>query len=130
MIVLDASVALGLANSTDVHHARAKTLLSELQSDGSRLLLTDYVFNEIIGVMLRKVGKKKAMAFGEYLLQSTFIAHTDGAMLKDAWSLFTKTTLGLSLVDCALVVTAKRAHAKGIATFDNEFKRAGIAVFA
>lgn len=124
MIFIDASFFLAYDNSNDVHHNRAEELWKEIESQKWGVYFTsDYVFNEVVGVAMRKFGKSRAMILGKQILDTVFIINIDDHLLRDAWKLFTNTELQLSLVDCSNVVASRIGEAGYIATFDKEFEK-------
>lgn len=124
MLLIDANVFLAFDNIDDVHHQRALNLLAEIESGKyGDYFITDYVFNEVIGVTFRKLGQEKACKLGNNILQSTLLFNIDEHLLAEAWKVFTKTELALSLVDCTNVVAMDLVNTISIATFDQEFKK-------
>lgn len=130
MIFLDANLFLAYDNINDVHHLRAVKLLTEIESDKYGLYFTsDYVFNEVVGVTFRKLGRERASILGEHILKSILIINIDDNVLLEAWNLFKSSKSELNLVDCTNIVASKLAGAEFIATFDKEFKKSqGLAV--
>ncbi|MDO8642723.1 MAG: PIN domain-containing protein [Candidatus Woesearchaeota archaeon] len=124
MILIDANVFLAYENKDDVHHTKACGLLNKIQGGtyGS-WFITDYIFNEVVGVTLRKFGKERAVTIGEGLLKSVVLLNIDEHLLQEAWKIFTKTDLGLNLVDCTNLVALTVTNTDTIATFDEEFKK-------
>ena len=124
MIFIDANIFLAYDNFDDIHHIAAVNLWKKIETGKFEQYFTsDYIFNEVIGVTLRKFGKERAILLGEAILKSVFIINVDKHMLTETWKIFTKTKLSLNLVDCTNLVIAKLADAKFIATFDKEFKK-------
>lgn len=66
-VLIDSSVWIAYFDKDDPHTERAKKILNELTESGSALLLTDYVIQEIITVLLYKNKPKLAECFMEYL---------------------------------------------------------------
>jgi predicted nucleic acid-binding protein len=131
VIFIDANIFLAYANASDVHHERAAKIVQDLEKKETPCFTSDYVFNEIVGVTLRKQGKTAALTIGNHLLKSLLVLNIDDHAFKEAWRLFATTKHGLSLVDCTNVIAAKLAGATGIATFDKEFRNVpGLSVIA
>lgn len=125
MIFIDANLFLAYDNSRDVHHSRAMKLWKEIEANKyGQCFTSDYVFNEVVGVTLRKFGKERARLLGQYILKSIFMLNIDDHILLEAWELFLNTKLDLNLVDCTNLIAVKIADSKFIATFDKEFKKA------
>ncbi len=132
MLFIDANIFVAYDNLLDVHHARAVKLWDEIESGTfGDTFISDYVFNEVIGVTYRKFGKERARTLGENMLKSVILLNIDDHLLTEAWGIFRKTTLGLNLVDCTNLVALNAVSATYIATFDEEFKNVpGIKVVA
>lgn len=124
MILIDASAFLAYYNTRDLHHSKSVELFENLQ-DGKygKYFTSDYIFNEVVGVTLRKQGKEAAKALGATILRSMSIVNVDEHLLGKAWRLFCKTGLNLGLVDCTSLVVMDLANSGKIATFDKEFSK-------
>ena len=124
MIFIDASIFLAYYNTKDVLHKNAKELWPKIETNlYGPLWTSDYVFNEVIGVIRRKAGKAEATMLGNHIKESIFIINIDDHMFEESWHLFKKTETELSLVDCSSIVICTVAKTKSIATFDKEFKK-------
>ena len=124
MIFIDANIFIAYDNEKDVHHNQAKKLFEEIENGKyDHYFTSDYVFNEVVGVTLRKLSKERAIILGNQILQSIFIINIDDHLLKQAWQQFSKSDLKLSLVDYTNVVICKATNALFIATFDKEFDK-------
>jgi len=122
MIFIDASAFIAHDNKDDVHHAAAAKLWQELESGKhGQLFTSDYVFNEVVGVTFRKLGRGRAIVLGQQILKSVFVINIDEHILAEAWKIFSKTELNFGLVDCTTLVVMELASSKAIATFDKEF---------
>ncbi len=124
MIFIDASVFIAYDNINDVHHTKAVELMQKIEegSFGDHFT-SDYIFNEVVGVTNRKVGKERAIQLGSHILKTIFILHITNHLLKQTWIFFAKTKLTLSLVDCSTIILCENIRAEYIATFDKEFKK-------
>lgn len=124
MIILDASVLLAYDNVNDVHHHRA-TRIMQLLEEGKygEPLITDYVFQEVVGVTFRKKGKERAIYIGNTLRNIAFMMPFDDHLLQLAWEFFVNTTTTLNFVDCTTVIAGIFTKTPFLATFDKEFSR-------
>ena len=124
MIFIDASFFLAYYNINDIHHNHATKLWNDIETEKYGIYFTsDYIFNEVIGVTLRKSGKKNALIIGQHILKSIIILNIDDHILSESWNLFSKTNLNFNLVDCSILTALKLINAKYLATFDKEFNK-------
>lgn len=116
-VLIGSSVWIAYFDKDDSHAERAKKILNELTESSAILLLTDYMIQEIITVLLYKNKPKLAECFMEYLEDepSAEILSIDASLLQKTmrfaksknwrpklsltdWSLFTlASTLNLTL---------------------------------
>lgn len=124
MIFIDASVFLAYYGTRDVLHKNAKELWPRIESGiyGPHWT-SDYIFNEVVGVLRRKAGKEAACIFGNHIKETTVIINIDEHLFEESWKFFTKTQTTLNLVDCSSLIVCNMAQTKHIATFDKEFKK-------
>ena len=124
MIFIDANIFLAFENEDDVHHHQAKKLFEDIdQGKHGKPFTSDYVFNEVVGVIFRKKGKDRAVSFGDYIRASVFILVIDEHILLEAWDLLKSTPLKLNFVDCSNVIVVGITSTHFIATFDKEFAK-------
>ncbi|MBI3032033.1 type II toxin-antitoxin system VapC family toxin [Candidatus Woesearchaeota archaeon] len=124
MIFVDANIFLSCFIENDVFHQRAKQLMSAIETHiYGEYFTSDYVFNEVVGVVMRKYGKENALMIGNKLFNSTMILSINETLLKEAWKLFNDNKSTLNLVDCTNIIAVKSLGAKYIATFDKEFEK-------
>lgn len=118
-IFLDASFFYALKNSSDVHHEKAKQITTSLINE--HLITTDYIFDEIVTVTLRKANKEIALDIGRTLIDSEVtLARIDPFVFIQAWSLF-QITNSLSFTDCTSIAFMKTYGIQKIVTFDKGF---------
>jgi predicted nucleic acid-binding protein len=132
MIVLDSSFIIAFHNTRDVHHAAAKPIMEEIASGkwGNATLL-EYVFLEVVTVLLARRGLEVASNVASILLQAReleFVPCSD--LFLEAFETFrNQRTTKLSFTDSAIVTAVSREKGGVGATFDREFAQvAGIAV--
>ena len=124
MILVDANFFIAHNNIQDIHHEKAKGLLSDiLMSKYGHYFTTDYILNEVVGITFRKLGKDHAVLLGDQIINTVFILNIDDHILKDSWNFFSQTKLNFNLVDCTNIIAMKVTNTKHIATFDKEFKK-------
>lgn len=71
MIILDSSFLIAYHNKLDIHHAAAARVMEDLVSEKfGRALLLEYVFLEVVTVLLARPGLSVASAVATTLLQA------------------------------------------------------------
>ena len=125
VVLIDASIFCAFANTDDIFHQKAKTILERLFADrDQRLVTTDYIFDESVSVVMRKAGKELAKELGRFILQSEIILmNIDDSLFPQAWELFQKTE-GFSFTDCSSLAFMTLVGVPKIATFDKGFRNA------
>ena len=132
MIVLDASFLIAYHNTRDVHHpAAARAMVHLVAGEWGPALLLEYVFLEVVTVLLARRGLAVAAAVGTGLLQAReveFVPCSD--LFLDALQTFrAQRTERLSFADAAVVTLARRAPPGFVATFDADLRQvAGVSV--
>ena len=132
MLVLESSFLVAYHNRRDVHHADAARAMERLVAgDWGEALLLEYVFLEVVTVLLVRRGLDIAARVADLLLEAReieFVPCSD--VFLAALEIFRGQWSGrLSFADAAIVAVA-RARANGlVATFDHDFAEvSGISV--
>jgi predicted nucleic acid-binding protein len=126
MIVLDSSFLVAYHNRRDVHHAAAAATMERLVAgEWGPALLLEYVFLEVVTVILARRGLDIAVRVATILLQAReveFVPSSD--LFLDVMETFRMQRHGrLSLTDAAIVTVARNRDARFIATFDRDFRQ-------
>ena len=123
-LFIDSSVLFAFASIRDVHHTKATKIMELVASNKyDSVLINDYVFDEVLSVILRKSGKKDAVEIGSHILDSEiFVAKIDSDIFQKSWDLFRQLD-GFSFTDCSILAFMKTLGIKKIATFDKEFRK-------
>ena len=125
MIVLDSSFLIAFHNGRDVHQAAAASAMeSLLRGEFGRHLLIEYVFLEVVTVVLARRGHRAALDMADILLDAEeldFLPCSDlfPAVLRE---FRIRSAARLSFADAAIVAAAQRHGAEFIATFDEGFR--------
>ncbi len=121
-ILVDASFICAYANSRDVHHSAARNAMRDVASGKyGRVIITDFIFDETVTVVKRKVGRDKAVETGIFLLSSQLqMALVNGHVFERAWELF-RDSDELSFTDCTSIAFMLAFGIGRIATFDKAF---------
>ena len=128
-IFLDASYLLALYNESDIHHKRARILADKIDANEyGQALTSDDVFDEVVSVALRKLGKEKARVFGKQILNSVLIVHGDKHLFESAFKIFNFSQYNFSFTDCISQAIMDLAQIGHIATFDKIFEELDVEV--
>lgn len=119
MIVLDTSVVIAFFNDKDTLHHDAVKKFKEFEKQDRHLLISNYILNEALTVMLRKRGLEKSKQMLDFLLnyKKLEIFHLESQGFFEVINEFKNQTDKLSFVDCSILWMTK-THGFKIATFD------------
>jgi predicted nucleic acid-binding protein len=124
----DSAGWLAAYDERDKYHPVASRAFQWLLNQPVSFVVTDYVIAETMTLMLGRLGHRKAVAFGEWLLSSTQVTQIrlDIDLWNEAWQLFKKyDDKEFSFVDCASFVVMRREHLVDAFTFDRHFAQIG-----
>ena len=126
MIVLDSSFLIAFHNPKDAHHAAASVVMERfLASEWGKGLLLEYVFLEVVTVIMLRLDLAAATGAGRILLEAEeleFVPCSDHFLeTLDGFSRQNGTRL--SFVDAALAQAARKRADGQILTFDAEFRK-------
>lgn len=126
-IFVDANYFVALFNPYDSLHKKAFTIASALEKGNSTLIITNFVFLEIVTVLSQKRGRAVAVEAGNYLLSVPTITtiHIDEALNGDSWNIFQRIAhKDISFVDCSILAVIRAESIPTLLTFDiTDFKR-------
>jgi predicted nucleic acid-binding protein len=122
MILVDSCVFIAYANTRDVHHKKALKIMEDISSGMyGKPIFSDYIFSEVVTVMLLKTGFNHAKKFGTYMVSSEYeLFKIDERTFEKAWKIFCDVQ-DMSFVDCTNLALMERFDIKKIATFDKGF---------
>jgi len=123
-VFIDSSVLCAFANERDVHHKNAVKIFEDvIHGKYGKPITTDYIFDEIMSVTIRRTNRRTAVLLGTTLLNSEiFIAKIDAGAFQKAWELF-KDVTEFNFTDCTILSFMKSFEIKKLATFDKAFKK-------
>ena len=125
MIVLDSSFLVAYHNSRDTHHEAAAAAMAEfLDRKWGRGLLLEYVFLEVVTVLMARRGSRVASEVADVLLGARELEFVPcSELFVDAVETFQRQTrTRLSFVDATIVNTARDRADGLVATFDRELE--------
>lgn len=125
-ILLDTSFILAYFADNDVHHTKATAIMDDIISKRyGTPVISDYIFDEIVTISLRKLDVLQAKNIGESLLNSEIIMlRIDNLIFKKAWNIFqNENKMLLSFTDCTNLSFMRTFNINYIATFDKAFNK-------
>ena len=121
-IFIDTNVFVAYLNKRDVNHKRAANLIKKVESDEfGQIYISDYVFSEIVTVVMLKVGLKAAIEIGEFLLDEVEILRVNDDVFNEAWKIFKQ--VKMSFTDCTIAAMVRMYEIDFLASFDRGFER-------
>lgn len=124
---LDTGYVIALETSDDQHHKTALQHWSDLAKSLPQLVITSYVFNEIVTFFNSRNHHQKAVEIGNRLLSSPSVqlVHVDEPLFREGWHYLEQhSDKSYSLTDCISFVVKKRLGITTALTFDKHFVQA------
>jgi predicted nucleic acid-binding protein len=125
MLVLDSSFLIAYHNARDIHHtAAARAMTSLLQGEWGQALLLEYVFLEVVTVLLARRGLAVATEVATKLLGAREVEFVPcSELFVEVLDTFREQSgERLSFADSAIVTVARRHTPGFVATFDADFR--------
>lgn len=127
-ILVDSNIFISYYNNQDLNNKKAIELMSNiLNFTYGDVLISDYIFNEIVTVFLaRTKSLEKTKEIGELLINGEArIIKVDKIIFLGSWDLFTELNKKhrFSFTDCTNIILIKKYGIDSIATFDKEFRK-------
>lgn len=125
MVVLDSSFLIAYHNSRDVHHTAAAEAMPKLVAgEWGGALLLEYVFLEVVTVLLARRGLDIATRVARVLLEAREVEFVPcSEFFLDSVDTFRRQTQGtLSFADAAIVTAAGLRGTRFVATFNGDFR--------
>ncbi|MBI4272883.1 type II toxin-antitoxin system VapC family toxin [Candidatus Uhrbacteria bacterium] len=125
-IFVDSNYFVALFNEKDSLYAQAQTVADLLDMQSSVLVISNFVFLEVVTVLAQRRGKSVSKAAGSYLLNTARIefVHIDSTLQQDSWNTFQSvSSKNISFVDCSTIAVMKAEGIRTLLTFDfNDFR--------
>ncbi len=124
-IFFDTSAIYAYINLKDPDHKAIKSFLGNFKG---KLVITNYIFDEIITLITSRLGHKTAVFVGNVLLNSPqiekiWVTQTDE---KEAWALFSvRMDKEYSFTDCISFIVMRKYNIKKYLALDEHFKQEG-----
>jgi len=121
--MVDSGVWISAFNKKDIRHGEGKAIVSAI-SDGKvpGVLVTDYIFNEVVTYIRKKIDFNASVQASNALLDSNNIKiiNVDDSTFLSAIQIFQKYDQ-LSFTDASIVVIMKNSNVKWLYSFDSGF---------
>jgi uncharacterized protein len=131
-VFVDTSAWLAITDKSDQHHAEALTKSNLIRKQKVFLVTSDYVIDESITIIRRKVSHQAAVSFGDSLWHSGIVS-IETATPEDrqkAWERFKKfRDKELSFTDCVSFTLMRKLRLQKAFTFDHDFLQLGFILF-
>lgn len=124
-LFIDTSALYALINRRDKDHKKIKDFLSNFKG---RIFFTNYIFDEIITLVVGRLGHDKAVEVGKTLQVSSQIEKiwVTSADERLAWELFiARGDKSYSFTDCTSFIVMKRLKITQYLAFDDHFRQEG-----
>lgn len=130
LLIVDSNMFIGYANEHDVNHIDSIKAVNFALKNTKLMIITPFIFSEIVTVLSQKAGRKIAIKVGNYLQKSIQNGLIDNFSSNEIyeleiWKLFCDTiSKNISYVDCSIAVTAQKLNAT-VLSFDKHLKQLG-----
>ena len=124
----DTSYLIALESARDQNHASASHHWLSFPKTYQSIIITNYIFDEVVTFFNKRGLHKEAVKLGEILLssQSIKIEDIDTRCFYESWDYFKKhSDKDYSFTDCVSFVIMKRYGIKNSLSFDKHFEQAG-----
>ncbi len=130
-VFLDTSFFKAAIDPKDNFYTEAKGILHKLQKEKVFLVTSNYVLDESFTLIRKRCGREMVDKFRKNLSKSALAATIIRVTIADeagAWKWFLLDWSDLSFTDCVSFIMMKRLKISRVATFDQDFKRAGFEI--
>lgn len=128
---VDTSFFKAFIDPKDDFHHKAVQIFKQLEKDHVLLVTSNFIIDETLTLIRYRCGLTRAKEFKSVLEQFETDFKIVRALSRDeasAWDFFTKDWSKLSFTDCVSFALMKRLELTRVATFDNDFDRAGFEI--
>ena len=111
-------------------HSLAKSLMRQWQTEGTRIITTNYILVELVALMTRplRIPRSSQIQTIETIKAATWVevVHVDSTLEAEAWTLFqSRQDQEWSLVDCSSFAIMQQRGITEALTTDRHFEQAG-----
>lgn len=122
-IFVDSNFFIALFNPADSLHSRAIRAGRKIEKDGFKLVLSNFIFLEVVTILSQKLSRRSATIFGKQLLSDRYLqlVHINRKLNGLSWQIFSDVkNKNISFVDCSCLAVMKAEEVKLILTFDKK----------
>ena len=124
VIFVDTGALFAAANAKDNDHQKAKDFLTKLAEEKVILLVTNFIIAEIYTLMLRKIGRDKAIEHLEKLRNTAEIERVSEEDENKAWQIILRyRDKDFSYVDATSFAVMERLGIRDAFSFDEHFEQ-------
>ena len=133
-ILVDSSAWIALVRANDLYHSQARSQFNHLKQRRVKLFISEYIFLEVVTVLLLGVGPTEALSAGRLLRNSRIVQflYIDPGLVDKTWQVFQSQAADpnrqASFTDCSSVVLIQEHTLDRIFTFDRVFERLGLPI--
>ena len=127
-VIVDTGAWYAYINAKDLDHFKVREFLDSFEG---KLVTSSYIFDEIITLVLARLGHKKAVKVGQVLLNPKVVelVRVGAADEWSAWQLFQQRSDKMySFTDCTSFVLMRRLKLAKALTLDEHFAQEGFEV--
>lgn len=125
-IFVDTSAHFAIANAKDIDYKRASQFIKKIAYEKTIIIVTNFIIAEVYALMLRKLGRNKAIGYIEALRKSCEIVRVLENDEKRAWQIILQyQDKDFSYVDATSFAVMERLGIKEAFAFDRHFKEFG-----
>ncbi len=124
-VFLDTSAIFALINSKDPDHPEVSAFVDSFKG---KMVITNYIFDEIITLVLSRLGHKQAVNVGDILRNSPQVENLQISPNdeKSAWKFFkSREDKGYSFTDCTSFIVMERSKIRKYLALDEHFRQEG-----
>ncbi len=131
VIFLDTSFLVAYYNKKDEHHKKARRWVEKVRFKKLVLVISDYVFDELLTVVLVRRGKDFSIQAGRKLRKDKriFMIRVSENIFEEAWKIYEDfKDKKWSFTDCTSYKLIESLGIRKAASFDEHFKEFGIEI--
>lgn len=128
LVFADSSYLIALEVDNDQHHQLAQQHWQSLARRSIELVITSFIFDEVMTFLNSWRLHAKAVQLGDILLQSSYVRlmHVETSLFTEGWAYFRQhKDKYYSLTDCISFVVMQNLGITIALTFDKHFEQAG-----